>query len=50
MLQVLSRKEKAINRNMKIKKEKLSLVKENISKVIIPITYKDSQKLKRQIR
>lgn len=50
MLQVLSRKEKAINRNMKIKKEKLSLVKENISKVIIPITYKDSQKLKRQNR
>ena len=40
----------AINRNMKIKKEKLSLVKENINKVIIPITYKDSQKLKRQNR
>lgn len=48
MLQVLIRKEKAINRNMKIKKEKLSLVKENISKVIIPITYKAIQKLKRQ--
>lgn len=48
MLQVLSRKEKAINRNTKIKKEKFLLVKENISKVIIPTTNKAIQKLKRQ--